>query len=653
MRIVLFIIASTLIRSLTVQAAKPVFQEYDWQVTPSFHQLDSQYQDQSAVVVQDYRIMEYQVIDAQRTFCYYTVHKIIRLNDDQAIEKFNKVYIPMTGGRRFISLNARVIQPNGVVTALNQRNVRELENAEGHGDFKIFAAEGLEKGSELEYIYTLQGNAIPFGRETFQGEEPILQASLILVYPNHLRFSTKSYHRLPNSYGGSLNGDRRQLVMEAENIPALPKEDYAVYNASLKRIDYRLESNGVTYNFYGWNKVADQLLDYVHHIKGGAKLNRFLSKLKQPHLSEEQKIVYVEQHIKTNYTLRKGSNEELGSLRHVLNNKFANDLGMARLYLYCWKALGIQRPHLVFTTDRYRNLIDPDYPMINDLNQVLFYFPQLNKYVVPNQLAHRLGPAPREVIGNHGLFVTYTDVTKCKRIAHRLDQITGADYTQNRTGVRAQISFPDGITAPIVEQENFYYGYRAVMYRGLFNNISLEKREAFIKSSVTSALDDAQIKNLTLEDESPEMSGDWSIPFTINTHYQTEMLVERAGNDYILQLGKVIGKQSELYQEEERKNDIWIPAPTYHQHTITVQIPDGYYPEGLNAILIDKKVELDGETVMKFKSHYEYKENTLTVYVDETYQVLNLPRKHYQEFRQVINAAADFNKVALVLKRRL
>ena len=652
MRILLLIIASALIGSSAAHAAAPVFREYDWQVKPSFHPLSGQYQHQSAVVIQDYRIMEYQVASAERALSYYTVHKIIRLNDDQAIEKFNKVYIPMVGGRKLVSLNARVIHPDGVVVNLNRSNVKELENAEGYGEFKIFAAEGLEKGSELEYIYTLQGNAIPFGRETFQGEEPIVQASLILVYPKHLRFSTKSYHQLPDAYRGQLDQERAQLVMEAENIPALPKEEYAAHQASLKRVDYRLESNGGEYNLHGWNKVANQLLNYVYDIKGGAKLSRFVNKLKQTQLSEEQKIVFVEQYLKSHYTLKKGSSEEYSSLKQVVKNKFANDIGMTRLYLYCWRALGIHRPQLVFTADRYNRLIDPDYPMISDLNRVMFYFPQFDKYVVPDQLAHRFGPAPGGVIGNNGLFVTYQDAVKCKRTAHRLDRITGADYTQNQTGVRAQIFFSDNIGVPEVKQENVHHGYRAMMYRGLFNSIPLEKREEVIKKSVTSALDDAQIKDFALENESLEVSTDWSVPFVIKTHYQTSTLVEKAGPDYILQLGKVIGKQSELYQEEERKNDIWISAPISHQHTITVRVPDEYRLEGLDAILTDKKVEVDGKIAMQFKSYYEYEGELLTVHVDETYRVLNLSRERYSEFRQVINAAADFNQVALVLKRK-
>ena len=652
MRVFLSIIFSILIGPGTTYAAAPVFQDYDWQAEPSFHQLSSQYERQSAVIIQDYRIMEYQIAGADRAYSYYTVHKIIRLNDDHAIEKFNKVYIPMAGGRKLVSLSARVIQPNGLVIDLNQGNVKELENAEGYGNFKIFAAEGLEKGSELEYIYTLQGNAIPFGRETFQGEEPILQASMILIYPKHLHFSSKTYHRLPGALQKHLDNERSQLVMEAENIPALPEEEYAAYQASLKRMDYRLEGNGSAYSLYGWNKVADQLLDYVYDIKGGAKLNRFINKLKQTQLSEEQKVVYVEQYIKAHYTLKKGSSEEYSNLKQVVSNKFANDLGMARLYLYCWRALGIQRPHLVFTTNRHNNLIDPQYPMISDLNRVLFYFPQFDKYLVPDQTAYRLGPAPGEMISNQGLFVEYNDVLKCNRIGYHLAQITGADYTQNQTGVRAQITFSDDLSAPDVKQENFYHGYRAVMYRGLFNNIPVEKREEVIKKSVMSALDDVQIEELTLENESLKTSADWSVPFVINTHYQTATLVEKAGPDYILQLGKVIGKQSELYQEEERKSDIWIPSPVSHQHTLTVQVPDGYDLQGLASLLMDRKVEIDGEIAMQFRSHYEYEDNVLTVYVDETYRVMSLPREYYPAFREVINAAADFNKVALVLKQK-
>ena len=259
------------------------------------------------------------------------MHKIIRLNDAEAIEKFNKVYIPRQGGKSLVSLAVRVIKPNGEITYLNTQNRKELANAEGHGNFSIFAAEGLENGSELEYMYTLQSGAIPYGRETFQGEEPVLRASLVLVYPRHLRFGTKSYNQLPDLSETHYDTQRRHLVMKETEIPALPKEEYAAYQPNLMRVDYKLNGSGMAHNLYNWTQISDQLFNHVYDSKGASKVNRLVASLKLDALSEGEKVRRIEQYVKTHYTLNNGNAEEDQSLKHIVKNKHANEIGITKL----------------------------------------------------------------------------------------------------------------------------------------------------------------------------------------------------------------------------------------------------------------------------------------------------------------------------------
>jgi LAS superfamily LD-carboxypeptidase LdcB len=43
--------------------------------------------------------------------------------------------------------------------------------------------------------------------------------------------------------------------------------------------------------------------------------------------------------------------------------------------------------------------------------------------------------------------------------------------------------------------------------------------------------------------------------------------------------------------------------------------------------------------------------NTVTITVNEYYNKIRLSKDHYEAFKNVINAAADFNKVVLVFEK--
>ena len=53
---------------------------------------------------------------------------------------------------------------------------------------------------------------------------------------------------------------------------------------------------------------------------------------------------------------------------------------------------------------------------------------------------------------------------------------------------------------------------------------------------------------------------------------------------------------------------------------------------------------------MVFRSSYEQKDGKITVTIVEYYKVIDVPIAEYNEYKKVINAAADFNKITLVFE---
>ncbi len=583
---------------------------------------------------------------------YYTEHKVIHVNNDAGIEQNNKVYIPLHGGKVLIDLKVRSINPSGQVTIFRKENLKELKNVDGYGNYKIFAIEGLVKGGGYEYIYTLKENARSFGREVFQDDIPVIKSNFDLIFPSRLDFVAKCYNGLAKPKYYELDKRRKIVNVYAENIPALIKEEYSSYRNNLMRVDYKLESNGLAKDMNSWTLISNNILKTIHENKASAKIDKLIDALKLEKTGEREVILKVEEYIKSNFTIKEGNNPAYEDLKDIMVSHVASSKGIVKLYLNIWTKLNIQS-EMVLTCDRVKGAIDEDFSTYMDLNDILFYFPKHDAYLVPQTSYMRLGAAPNDVAETNGLFISYFyEYGSPLYDTYSIKEIKALDYSHNKTGVKANISFAEGLESPIIEQSNYNQGYRAADYRGYYFFMTDDRRKEFLKTISLSAIDNYTLISRSVEGENVNLSSDADSYFTIKTKYKAPSLIEKAGNDYLLAVGKVIGKQSELYHERERMTDVTFHSISNYIHQIEIEIPAGYKCSGLEGFKINKSVRLTGspQPVMQFLSDYTVEKNKVIITVNEFYKVLNLPKDKYQDFRQVVNSAADFNKLVLVLE---
>jgi len=146
----------------------------------------------------------------------------------------------------------------------------------------------------------------------------------------------------------------------------------------------------------------------------------------------------------------------------------------------------------------------------------------------------------------------------------------------------------------------------------------------------------------------PELFGVKPIEFIID--FESEAFVEIAGNHYLFKVGELIGPQMQLYQETERKLPLEDEYTRTYYRTINIKIPKGYHVANANDINIDHSFSKDGKKVLMFKSFYEIEGDILKITADEFYYITKISKEFYEDYRTVINSAADFNKVTLVLE---
>ena len=140
-------------------------------------------------------------------------------------------------------------------------------------------------------------------------------------------------------------------------------------------------------------------------------------------------------------------------------------------------------------------------------------------------------------------------------------------------------------------------------------------------------------------------------PLRVVAKGKSNSFVEKAGNNYLLKVGEFIGQQSEMYQEKERQQPMEAYYRKDYHRVITVTIPEGYTIKNLEEINLNESFNKEEKELMKFESTYTLDGNILTITADEFYDFIRLEKKFFNDYRRVMNAAADFNKVTLILEK--
>ena len=118
------------------------------------------------------------------------------------------------------------------------------------------------------------------------------------------------------------------------------------------------------------------------------------------------------------------------------------------------------------------------------------------------------------------------------------------------------------------------------------------------------------------------------------------------------EIGKVIGMQSNLFDENQRINEIEINFPNSYEYKIEVEIPKGFRVSDYSELnKLKEFISVDGSVSAKFNSKANINNNILYIDIEEFYKNLKYDKGRYQEFREVINTAAKFYNTSIVLEK--
>src|ERR1700737_593944 len=124
-KILVFLLLASI--AVTGRSQTPDIKRDEWTAKPALHTLDRRYEKESAIIIQDSRRAEFVDAPNKEIAEYWTLHKIIRVNDNVGIESFNKIYLAVGENSEVVDIRARTILPNGKIVEVDKSNIKDLK----------------------------------------------------------------------------------------------------------------------------------------------------------------------------------------------------------------------------------------------------------------------------------------------------------------------------------------------------------------------------------------------------------------------------------------------------------------------------------------------------------------------------------------------
>ncbi len=124
-------------------------------------------------------------------------------------------------------------------------------------------------------------------------------------------------------------------------------------------------------------------------------------------------------------------------------------------------------------------------------------------------------------------------------------------------------------------------------------------------------------------------------------------LIKKAGNNKIIEVGKLIGQQVELDEEEEiRLNNIYMSFPRSLNETINISIPEGYTVSGIDKLNVNVTNETGG-----FISEASINDSVLKISTYKYYSNNFEPKENWPLMVSFLDAAYQFTQEKILLKK--
>jgi hypothetical protein len=478
-----------------------------------------------------------------------------------------------------------------------------------------------------------------------------MQAKFELISPENLEFKAKSYNGFPQPQQ-EVKGGRRFITAAAENIEPIKNEEFAQPNANRMRVEFKIAYNhSVSPDaIYTWQDAAERVYGNLHgftkeELKQAGKLYK---SLKVPgKAGEKERVRAIENYLKSEIILSRGYEPELTDIIAIAQNKYANENGIMRMYAALFKTAKVPY-EVVLTSTRSDVRFDGGFDSWKYLSNYAFYFPGSKQYLSPTNIELRYGMLPYDWTHNYGLFIKGENEDNGAGEIRFIEALPSSATFDN---LSIDIQFASDMSKADFKLKSEIGGYTASAVQPYYPFIPADKMSETLKSLIERYVEGSNITKISAQNGERHISP-LDKPFVIMAEGSSDSFAERAGNKFLFKIGENIGPQTEMYQVEKRQQQVENDFNRLYDRTLTFNVPAGYQVKNLDDLNMNVVFDQNGRTVCNFQSSYVQEGDKVKVRILEAYNEINSDLAFFEDFRKVINAAADFNKIVLVIEKQ-
>ena len=582
----------------------------------------------------------------EEVYVYETRHTKTKINKiNNPLD--NEIIISKINVSEIVDVRAKIINKDTIISYSFDEMKKMINSDDSDENYNNYKLPNLNEEDIVEIMYTVKKDFNFNGNKIIEESFPILLSKFILI-ENNFKSNIKIYNS-NNSFVSEIIFDgkkSKQIIFN--NLNATANEQYSTPIANKIKISYQCYENrdDVSQIEY-WGNLAQNVSELFFPKKVNKKAKEILKEIKYGYVKipwDELKMANaIDEYIKTNFIISDEDDPKLNDIEYILSNKISNDFSIIQVYSSLFKEANIEY-EVAISCNRYFLKFDPELFDSNQLREFLIYLPNQEKYISPNRIEYRVSEAPENLLGNYGIFID-------NDLDYYFSEITLFDRDFSQIKKNIKVNIPRNLNKIKIDEIRSFSGYWAIANRNYIYLSESEKTDFLVDFFTINGLDNKKVRKYNIKNFDISHNT-FNTPLEITSTISTSDLIEEKEGLTYLKIGKVIGLQSNLFEEKQRINPIEINFPNSYDYNIKVNIPRGYKIVDYSELNKSKEyISVDGNSTAKFLSKATVNGNILNINIKEYYKELRYNKKRYQEFREVINAAAKFYESSLLLEK--
>ena len=637
--------------------------------------------------------------------------QMVKINDLSALTEFSelsfreeaKISGHMRSNRLRTIVGARVIKPDGSVVevAVDEEAIALTEGRREKETLKKVAIPGLQVGDILDYFVCdemeLETYNVPPELFLFFGQYPILKYSIHCEFGNKLTVEYRSLNGAPEMRHSTDADNNYILDAEADDlmkVPALDEMRWMSPYRTLPMIRMYVLNNASKLIFKSPNARASGVyenLPYDEYLNDAKtflaaqekqmfwmketdkKVKKTLSEFmnNNPVMSDEEKAIVIYEalfyHWPNDYANYPG-------LKFVVRlQQLFKEYNVKHKFLFVTGRFGSGKEEVVSDDDMITGLLANDHQ--------LFFFRNGYRYAGEVPPAYQGETASTiEVVkyaankkygieGNAGEYEIPESKAEDNLLTSRIEVAIPIDNPSQlnlKRNLRCTGNMKEDYWQLLLYEDwdkemREKLGIRQTLMEELQENKSTRKRIDEY-ASVLENRKKNQEENIELElteyhGEKPDKIEEFSfssmgittgrpaLDYTVS--YTMDGLVKNAGNNLILEVGRLIGQHWEpTERDEKRAIEAYLPTAMSLNYVIEIEIPEGYAVDGLDVLSSEYSNDYGG-----FRSDYKLEGNKLYISASKIYGKSYVPLERWNEILQIAKKTNDFQVKTVILKK--